>query len=404
MRVNGRTFYAILKDAQTHDIVIWGDTNKEAVFLKNKLALVGVTARAIIAAPDTSLPESDEDLSITLEGLVSLAQIRPLIVVLLHDDYNEPCRVLTQLGLRAGWDFRWIKRYGHDNLQVSYLFDPILGFNTISNDSRYQGFRVIGDPDDSDALRIVVLGGSSSDPDVFHFTSWPEFLHNKLSSSGVNPVLFNGATTGFTCSQEMVKLLRDVMAIRPDVVISFSGINNNHLVNKHPFFLDYNLKIAKYFETHDPPTINIRPVLPFDCIGYQKNQFDRYTFWLNQEKTMKYFCDLHNVAFYGFLQPNLMSKDKEKLLPEESEYLLNRSFMGRFGLTPDEYSQITGGFRTLLGNEASNDWLYDLSDIFDGDKTSVYIDAIHVDENGNEKTAQAVFERIYPECAKRTQK
>lgn len=133
-------------------------------------------------------------------------------------------------------------------------------------------------------------------------------------------------------------------------------MNNNHLVYKHPFYIDYNLKTADYFRKHGAPTINTTCVLPFRALEYSPQTFNKYTYWLNQEKTMRYFCGLHNVAFFGILQPNLMSKDS--FLPEEKEYLMNRSFMGRLGLTPQDYISITRKFKDVI-KEETGEWLID---------------------------------------------
>ena len=389
MRVNGRTFYSISKDAKSNSIWLADDGLYNSKFVADKLRLVDIEVETII----TKTGEEKEYKGISIINLEDIEKyFHPqTVIIYLGDLYNEWYEFLTDKGIREGWEFKWIKRYSHDKLTTRYAFDPIIGFNTVGNDDRYPGYNIVGDPDNRKAKRIVILGASSTDPEVFNIKSWPECLYEIASEAGKSVVIFNGATTGYTCSQEMIKILRDLSALDADVVVSFSGMNNNHMVFEHPFFIDYNLKIARYFKQHEAPSINSRPVLPFKAIKYTSENFDKYTFWLNQEKTMHYYCSLYGVPFFGILQPNLMSKDY--FLPEEKEYLMNRSFMGRFGLTPQDYIAITRKFKDLV-RENKEEWLFDLSDIFDEETESVYFDALHVSEHGNYVIAQNVYKII----------
>lgn len=389
MRVNGRTFYSISKDAKNNSIWLADDGLYNPKFLVDKLSLLDINVEFII----TKECDTKEYNGVKIIGLDKVENFfhSNTIIIYLGDLYNEWYDFFTDRGIKEGWEFKWIKRYSYDKLTTRYAFDPIIGFNTVGNDERFPGYNLLGNQDDAQAKRVVILGASATDPEVFNIKSWPECLYEVASKAGKNIVIFNGATTGYTCSQEMIKILRDLGALSADLVISFSGMNNNHMVFEHPFFIDYNLKIAKYFDQHDAPSINSRPVLPFRAIKYTAKTFDKYTFGLNQEKTMHYFCGLNGVPFIGILQPNLMSKDN--FLPEEKEYLMNRSFMGRFGLTPQEYIEITRKFKDLI-RENKTDWLFDLSDIFDNETESVYFDALHVSEHGNYIIAENVYRII----------
>lgn len=385
LRVNGRTFYAMFKDSSEKELFLFGPRSR-VDFLDAKLKMIGLEGCKRVS-------DDDDGISIPLSRLLEEAPPGGCMIVLLHDDYFAAADLLEGMGYRPGWDFRWIKRYGMENLRTRYRFDPMLGFNTVGDEGT-PGFFALGDPDNRAAKRIVILGGSSTDPGSYHFRSWPEYLKDLLDEVGAASVVFNGAVTGYTSAQEALKLMRDVMALRPDIVVSLSGINNNHLVNKHPFYIDYNMKLGSYFASHEAPTVNMSRLLPFEALDYQAEGFDKYEWWLDHERAMRYFCELKGVRFFCFLQPNLMSKREEAILPEEREYLLNRSFMGRQGLTPQGYRDITRGFCDLLEGLPCDGWLYDLTDIFDSEPRSVYEDGIHVDERGNQLTAEAVFDRI----------
>lgn len=388
MRVNGRTFYSISKDSKKNAIWLADDSLANCRFLADKLRLIDVYVERILTKESTE-KEYNGTRILNLDNIDS-ALHENIVIIYLGDLYNEWYDFFCEKGLKEGWEFKWIKRYSHDKLTTRYAFDPIIGFNSIGNDERYPGYNIVGNPDGK-AKRIVVLGASATDSEVFNIKSWPECLYDIATENNKDVVIFNGATTGYTCSQEMIKILRDLQALSADVVISFSGMNNNHMVYEYPFFIDYNLKVANYFKQHDAPSINSRPVLPFRAIKYSSEKFDKYLFWLNQERTMHYYCSLYGVPFIGILEPNLMSKDD--FLPEEKEFLLNRSFMGRFGLTPNDYIAITRKFKDVVKNN-KEDWLYDLSDIFDEEVESVYFDGLHVSEHGNYVIANNIYKII----------
>ena len=75
---------------------------------------------------------------------------------------------------------------------------------------------------------------------------------------------------------------------------------------------------------------------------------------------------------------------------DDKEYLLNRSFMGKYGITPGMYSKAAMQFREKINNDKNDTWLFDLSNIFDEDIDGIYLDAIHVSEKGNDIVAQEI--------------
>lgn len=53
------------------------------------------------------------------------------------------------------------------------------------------------------------------------------FFH-KIERSGIEVVLYNGAACGYDIVQELLRLMRDGNIIKPDYVISMSGVNNTN--------------------------------------------------------------------------------------------------------------------------------------------------------------------------------
>lgn len=389
LRINGRTFYAIYLDSLDSEIVIWGERIDESNYLASKLLLLGVKADVVSPQDD---PTSYFKTILEKEHARST---KHHIIILIQDEYHDAAATLIGLGFTPGRDFKWIKRYGYERIETEYVYDPVLGFNSSGSDE-CPGYYILGGDEDSGSSpkKIMILGGSSTDPGSFYIKSWTEFLHELLDANGFDVKLYNGAVTGYTGSQELIKLLRDFSALRPDCVITLSGINNNHLVNGYPFMTDYQVKLGSSVDPGRLPTVNTKRLASFSVPRTPAEGFDKYGYWLNQQKTAHYYCAQYGVPYFCFLQPNLMSKDEEKLLPEEREYLANRSFMGRPGLTPQGYREITVGFRRLVESNPDLEWLFDLSDIYDQTKRSVYLDGIHVNEEGNRILSFAIYSRL----------
>ncbi len=148
-------------------------------------------------------------------------------------------------------------------MRLSYL-DPHFGFAhdpaKFSELGELPGFAVYGDRADPSALRIVALGGSTTDP----FTSrgnWPKQLQRLLTEQGTRAVVFNGGVGGRTSSQELFKLIRDVPGLRPAIVISYNGVNDlpGYSDGDHPMVHTYQLEI---FSKLVAPAGVSSPVLP----------------------------------------------------------------------------------------------------------------------------------------------
>ena len=148
-------------------------------------------------------------------------------------------------------------------MRLSYL-DPHFGFAhdpaKFSELGELPGFAVYGDRADPSALRIVALGGSTTDP----FTSrgnWPKQLQRLLTEQGTPAVVFNGGVGGRTSSQELFKLIRDVPGLRPAIVISYNGINDlpGYSDGDHPMVHKYQIQLFSKLVT---PAGVSSPVMP----------------------------------------------------------------------------------------------------------------------------------------------
>ena len=59
--------------------------------------------------------------------------------------------------------------------------------------------------------------------------------------------LYNGGLEAFNVSQELLKLIRDVTELKPDICISYSGVNNifsSQICEEHSQFINERQKVV----------------------------------------------------------------------------------------------------------------------------------------------------------------
>ena len=239
---------------------------------------------------------------------IGLENPADIFVLVIKPDSGTPHihRVMMSCNLMAGTDYA-VLFCAANSKGFSLLRDSHLGFGAIID---IPGFAVYGKPSEAD-LKVVALGGSATDHVRFgrsghqSFSSWPECLYYLLESIGIDAVVYNGGFSNYASSAELVKLIRDVMPMNPDVVISYGGINDflhknsKGLHTKTPF-LGYQQEllfdwIAKYEN---------RPVLH----GLENNK-DADIVWIDNMRMMNSICNEFKVKFLGVLQPTPYSEE-----------------------------------------------------------------------------------------------
>lgn len=154
---------------------------------------------------------------------------------------------------------------GNSGLVYATL-DPLLGWNILSTDdvsffpsresreimgasgivtlrSRPEGRteQALGD-DDVTPLKIFLLGGSTTDQTaIFH--NWPAPLTQRLGELGHDVIVFNGGVSSFGVAKELLKLIRDGLPLKPDLILTYNGVNEFESEDGYPFFSSW----EKYF-------------------------------------------------------------------------------------------------------------------------------------------------------------
>ena len=225
---------------------------------------------------------------------------------------------------------------GINNKGVSIDFSPIGGI---------PGWAVRGEEAGAD-VRIMVLGGSTSS-ELYYPENWIAKLFRRLKREGIRAVIWNGAHEMEGAMAEMIRMSRDIHALKPDLVISMSGVN--------------------------------------DQIG-QNGKFDRlkhetpFRTWRRYEGYMDAVCRAEGARFFPFLQPINMEEPE----PTEDERLFFRHDPGNgtrsFGREAEESVREDGFFTNLF-------------DAF-RHRGELFLDCCHYSDKGQQCLADLVYDTI----------
>ena len=271
-------------------------------------------------------------------------------------------------------------------------YDALLGY-TRKDD--LPGFKVFENELSDNPLTIVTLGSSTSDPYTCNLKSWPEYLFEMLTDMGISVKVLCGGMNSYHSRQEVLKVLRDVLNIKPDIVISYSGINDSdyfqrrHVLKEYPdvmFHQDKFLRFAMKKANKEGYFLGNVYHDDVDEIMYgienTKNYSER---WVDNERIMHALCNEFGITFYGFLQPYRdyggYIKSGE---PQKKSYEKNME---------QNIKEINAWYDDVRQKIAEIEYIHDLSLLFDG-MEKVYYDYCHVFEKGNKEIADAILSRI----------
>lgn len=245
---------------------------------------------------------------------------------------------------------------------------------------------------DNPQKKVCILGGSTSDTTCFIETPWPKYLLELAEADGLNILIYAGGTAGYIVSQECIKLIRDIVPLHPDIVISYSGVNDacestNLFV--HSYQQDLFNAFATYLKKNDTIVSEPHSSGPFfgENISYSASEH-----WLIQERLMASICREMDIKFFGILQPSLMSQ-RPMSLPSRS--VLNQYTCEHW---LEKRTSAMNCFHEHVKNYLDKySWLRDFTSAFDGHDEYIYVDHVHLTSLGNKILADTIYNLIKPD-------
>jgi len=257
-----------------------------------------------------------------------------------------------------------------------YGFDWYLG-NSFLAENEMPGFYVYGDTMNA-RVKVALLGNSATDPVFYPQKSWAEMLWERCRENQV--VIYNGAITDYNSTNEMIKLLRDVLLLKPDIVISYSGIIDfREYVLGYPY-LNLNLMRTSRKWQNDTGKEVVHGI---------KDYRSAYERWLNNEKTMYAICQMNDISFWGILQPWIGSERKDA---GEGLQVWSDNYWSVAFPQFDQFVSNAREFKEKINGAVEKyEWLHDFTDIFfEIDEADIFYDSIHVNEFGNAIVAEKI--------------
>jgi len=397
----------LMERCSDRSLLIYG-IGEVAVNLKRYLALNGIHTDALI--DDNLCGQKIEELDvISLIDLVYMENGKYFVILARDDEnYGLSRQKFLDMGLREDVDFTYFTEIPGTNELFHY--DVTLSFSRIRQ--TYQGFEVFGNESDADAIRIVALGGSTTECSLFYVKGWVRFLVDYLKEQGISAVVYGGGVSSYTSSQELLKLIRDVIPLNPDIVISYSGVNDLYSFPKpedgeryrRPFITRFQMQFIQQILERLTKEVGI-PVVnapSWNQLGHStvfyglKNNKTAAELWIDNERMMNALCEAFEIHFFGFFQPfrfngSYQCTPLQEIIHSRRDLTCVPTADGekRWG------ESVKKDRDTIISEITKYSFLSDFSNIFDG-QSEVFYDTTHVYENGNMVIARGIFNKILP--------
>lgn len=268
--------------------------------------------------------------------------------------------------------FQRVRRNPRIEVGFGTKVDVLLGHTEVykRTSKRYPGYIVLGDEKNAKS-RVLILGGSTSDVGLYehYIKSWPEYLYEILRDT----VIFCGAIPGYNSKQELLKLLRDGKQLKPDLVISYSGVND--IGQAHTEGYPY---AGRQLNNQN---------LSQMVWGVETDQ-NLAEEWIESEKMMKVIANSYGAGFLGLFQPIIINRSEEGMTFEER---VLRKLVKMKWTDLKEYEMYQQEIKRKISDIP---YIHDLTGLYYREKDTVFRDVCHVTELGNSILARKVYELI----------
>lgn len=398
-----QAFQAFSHDYENHEIVLYGE--EQAVWqAKKKLSVIGFSD-VLTVYRESEIEDG------TIYNLLYEKNSENKRYVLLDVYSDELVEMVTQMSA----DFR---NFQCSNNYLSFydfsyrsrhqdVFDPNLGFATISEESQYPGFLTYEylDEKSESFLTIVTLGGSTTTAHCVRNRPWSYYLSEKLKENQIAHRIYCGGNDSYSASQELQRLIRDGVFLRPDIVISYSGANNMEgsfsVLENYPFIHLFQKELFEWME--GIRAIQLKAVgtglLIEKKVNYGvRQEQSNASFWHEQIKMMQAICAYRKIRFFSFLQPVFFNKarygKRERTLLADYGFFIEKSTNQILVENESAMNRLRSAVQFMEeAKKINEEWFFDLSGALD-ESQNVYMDNCHLYEEGNRIIAEYIFDVI----------
>ena len=274
--------------------------------------------------------------------------------------------------------------------------DPHLGY------AAEPAFQVFGNGKGVGVLRIVALGGSTTDP--YNQGHWSGTLSEALAREGIPARIYNGGVGSYSTNQEVIKLIRDALALNPHLVISVDGVNDLGLVKSisasTPMVNHPQQAIMEYVVSASSQSLflpNLARLLGFGGGILQKphwghpQEMKAEEVWEKNVRIMNAVSAEFGIRYLAVLQP-LMGFGSYEPSPREEEMWEERKQRTRADGTPYHVA-LTRYYEAAQVRCHEISYCADLTEIYTG-KSDLYNDPRHPNPEGYRLLGEAIFREL----------
>ena len=373
--INKTDIWRIMQSVHNRKVILYG-TGVYANDVVQKLRCLDIDVAYCV---DDDL--SNVQVSIEVKDVYSLMfEKEDFYVFIAKKDRKRCAQILNEIGLEFYRDFNSIiNAKAMQQFVNESLLDVNLGYTMPFQGTDGQGIKIFGDINKAKYI-IAILGGSTSDASIYPWKSWGEYLWEYDKDDWAIVV---GAVAGYSSSEEVIKLIRDIIPLKPDLIISYSGVNDPNYrypyVNGYQSFLFNKLKLLRLKDAYG----NHSKMGDKICYGIQ-NGMTYAERWVHNQRIMHSIAEEFGIQYKAFFQPALYTKCRR----EKDEMMLD--YMDDRGFNRTEYVQQVK--KQIKEQELdfivdATDWL----DAYDG----LFYDWFHVENLGNKYIAEKMYQYLF---------
>ena len=321
------------------------------------------------------------------------------------ESYGVSREKLLSIGFREDVNFTYHAEIPGTN--EPFYYDVTLSYSRVRD--TMEGFELYGDIHNPNAVTIAVLGGSTTESQLFFVKGWVPFFAEYLHNADIPAKIYCGGISGYTSSQELLKFERDVVNLSPNIVISYSGVNDLYMfpsknererINR-PFITKFQVQfIQQVLEKLSHLQFGLpTPDIPDWQKGGRQTVFyglqntkSASCFWIDNMRMIHALAQEFGMAFFSFFQPfrfngYYKSTPTQEIIHSRRDPSCTPSLEGqKIYERREEVEEI----RKLIPQYS---YITDLSELFLGE-SNIYYDSVHVYEKGNQLIAQRIGEFI----------
>ncbi len=396
----------LIERCMNKKLFIYG-ISQEAVDINNYLCAMGLCTQYFLDEENVGGQICDRPIISPIDIVYEMPGSFFVIIAKSEAYYGISRQMFLNQGLTEDIDFTY-----HSEMPLTKeakCYDVTLSYNRTVD--TIEGFEVFGDTENPSSRLIVALGGSTTESTYLFIKGWAQYLAEMLMHDHIPAKIYCGGVAGYSSSQELLKLLRDVLPMKPDIVISYSGLNDLYgypkpeekIRNGRPFITHFQVEfIAKIIEKLQPTREQL-PVM-HDLLWQEngnttvyyglKNQKSASELWLDNTRIMHAIAEEFGFIFISFFQPFAFNgfyeiTDVQKIIYRRKSPTCIHDGFEKWG------APYTHDVKKIISAVNNYDYIYDFSRIFE-EEEGVYFDASHVYERGNVIIAKKIYEKILP--------